>query len=229
MNTTITEERALYLSWQATDHGKRHIVAELIEKPGGQYCFRYLPGKDLENAKKLGFEGYPAFPKFDQEYTTNAIEPFVMRLPARTRTDFNTLLDFWEIHNTDISDFNLLAITGGKLRTDNFEFIDPHKTKRPNQFLTELAGFVHHAEDKKLRNIPAGSVLVLEREPDNQYDPYAVKVLYRDERIGYIKRVHSQTVSEEIAKGKTVTAVIKDFSVNGVVNSVLLKITISDK
>ena len=136
----------------------------------------------------------------DKEYSLNAIDPFVMRLPARSRADFIDLLNYWEIENSDISDFDLLAITGGKLRTDNYEFIDPHKVKRPNQFLTELAGFVYHAEDDKLRSIPAGAELQLERESGNRYDPYAVKVLYNGEQIGYIKRVHSQTIAEELDK-----------------------------
>ena len=222
------EERTIYLSWQAADHGKRYIVAELVEKPNGQYRFRYIADKDLEDAKKLGFNGYPAFPKLDQEYTINAIDPFVMRLPSRSRTDFNDLLNYWEIHNHEISDFDLLAITGGKLRTDNFEFIDPHKIKRPNQFLTELAGFVYHAEDHKLRSIPAGAELQLERDSGNRYDPYAVKVLYKGEQIGYIKRVHSQTIAEELDKGKKIRAEVKNFDVNGVVNSILLKITIAE-
>ena len=190
------EERTIYLSWQSTDHGKRYIIAELIEKSNGQYSFHYIPGNDLEEAKSQGFNGYPAFPKLDQEYTINAIDPFVVRLPARSRADFNDLLNYWEIHNHDISDFDLLAITGGRLRTDNFEFIDPHKVKRPNQFLTELAGFVYHAEDHKLRSIPAGAELQLELESGNRYDPYAVNVLYNGEQIGYIKRVHSQTIAE---------------------------------
>ncbi len=220
------EERTIYLSWQSTDHGNRYIVAELVETSKGQYYFHYIPGKDLEEAKKLGFNGYPAFPTLDQDYTVNAIDPFVMRLPARSRIDFNDLLNYWEIKNPDISDFDLLAITGGKLRTDNFEFIDPHKTKRPNQFLTELAGFVYHEEDQKLRTIPAGCELQLEREPNNSYDPYAVKVLYKGKQIGYIKKVHSQTIAQELDSGKQVKAEVKNFDVNGVVNSILLKITI---
>jgi len=225
MNTT---ERIIYLSWKSTDHGNRHIVAELIERPQGEYCFRYIQGEDLEKAKKLGFNGYPAFPDLNKEYTLNAIDPFVMRLPARARTDFAGLLNYWEIHNTDISDFDLLAITGGRLRTDNFELIDPHKIKRPNQFLTELAGFVHHAEDKKLRSLSVGEELQLERDPSNRWDPYAVKVLYQGKQIGFIKRVHSQTVAEEIAKGKKVKAEVRNSDINGVVNSILLKITIAD-
>ena len=222
------EERTIYLSWQATDHSKRYIVAELTEKSTGEYLFRYIPGHDLEEARNLGFNGYPAFPELDKEYSLNAIDPFVMRLPARSRADFIDLLNYWEIKNSDISDFDLLAITGGKLRTDNFEFIDPHKVKRPNQFLTELAGFVYHAEDDKLRSIPAGAELQLERESGNLYDPYAVKVLYNGEQIGYIKRVHSQTIAEELDKGKKVKAQVKNFNVNGVVNSILLKISITE-
>ena len=222
------EERTIYLSWQAADHGKRYIVAELVEKSKSQYGFHYIPGKDLEDAKKLGFNGYPAFPKLDQEYKINAIDPFVMRLPSRSRADFNDLLNYWEIKNPDISDFNLLAITGGKLRTDNFEFIDPHKVKRPNQFLTELAGFVYHEEDQKLRTIPSGRELQLVREHNNSYDPYAVKVLCKGKQIGYIKKVHSQTIAQELDSGKQVKAEVKNFDVNGVVNSVLLKITITE-
>lgn len=223
-----TAERKIYLSWQAIDHGNRYIVAELIEKPNGPYCFRYIQGKDLEEARKQGFKGYPAFTDFNKEYTIKAIDPFVMRLPARARDDFKDLLNYWEIRNPKITDFDLLAITGGRLQTDNFEFIDAHQAKRPNQFLTELAGFVHHVDDRKLRDIPPGAKLRLEREPDNKWDPHAVKVFYQEEQIGYIKKVHSNTISEEIDKGKAVDVEVKNFNVNGVVNSILLKVTISE-
>lgn len=222
------QERTIYLSWQAVDHGERYIVAELIQMANGEYCFHYIRGKDLEEAQKQGFNGYPAFPDFDKEYTNNAIDPFVMRLPARARTDLDALLNYWEIPTRDISDFDLLAITGGRLRTDNFEFIDPHRIKPPNQFLTELAGFVYYAEDQRLREIPVSAEVQLERDPGNRFDPSAVKVLYQGKQIGYIKKVHAQTVSEELAKGKRIRAEIKNFDVNGVVNSVLLKIIIFD-
>ena len=69
---------------------------------------------------------------------------------------------------------------------------------------------------------------MIERESGNRYDPYAVKVIYQGEQIGYIKKVHSQTIAEEIDKGKKVKAEIKNFDVNGVVNSILLKITIAE-
>ena len=114
------EQKKIYLSWQPAEHGNRYVVAELVQKSDGECCFRYIHDKDLDEARIQGFQGYPAFPDFQIEYTHNAIDPFVMRLPSRTRTDFSNLLSYWEINNSNITDFDLLSITGGKLRTDNF-------------------------------------------------------------------------------------------------------------
>lgn len=55
-----------------------------------------------------------------------------------------------------------------------------------------------------------------------------MKVLYQGEQIGYIKKVHSQTISKELDEGTTVNAEVKNFNVNGVVNSILLKLIISE-
>ena len=222
------EEKKIYLSWQQYEHQGRYIVAELIESSVGQYCFRYLSGKDLEDAQKLGFQGYPAFPDFRKEYNQNVIESFSMRLPARSRGDFKDLLTYWEINDTGISDFDLISITGGRLLTDTFEFIDPHANKRPDKFLTELAGFVHYAEDNHLRNIPVDSILQLERQTDNQWDPYAVKVLYKGKHVGYIKKLHAETIAEALNGGQIVVAKVSNANINGIINSILLRITIEE-
>jgi hypothetical protein len=219
--------RRVYLLWQSTDHSLRHIVGELIETNDKRYLFRYVAGKDLDVAKALGFSGYPAFPDLTKEYSQNVIESFAMRLPSRAREDFKKLLAYWDIHHADISDFDLLAITGGQLKTDRFEFIDPHEHKRPNQFLTELAGYTHYADDNILRNLPQGTVLDVEPEPANKYDPCAVKVLYGGQHIGYIKKVHSRTVAEEIKKGRKIGVNVNNANINGVVNSILLKVSVN--
>ena len=223
-----TDEKKIYLSWQQYEHQRRYIVAELIEISIGQYCFRYFPGEDLEDAKKLGFQGHPAFPDFKKKYEQNVIDSFAMRLPARTRDDFKDLLEYWEIEDTSISDFGLLSITGGRLLTDTFEFIDPHVNKRPDKFLTELAGFVHYAEDNHLRNIPVDSKLQLEREIDNQQDSYAIKVLYKGKHIGYIKKLHAKTIAEALDEGQYVIAEVSNANINGIINSILLRITIEE-
>lgn len=217
-------ERKIYLLWQSADHSRRYVIGELIENSDKQYSFRYVQGPDLEEAKKLGFDAYPAFPDLNKEYHQNVIESFAMRLPARSREDFQRLLEYWNIQDSNISDFDLLSITGGQLKTDYFEFIDPHEHKRPAEFLTELAGYAHYADDLMLRNLSRGIALDVELEPKNRWDSYAVKVKYKDKCIGYIKKIHSRTISSEIGKGRKIQVYVSNASINGVVNSVLLKV-----
>ena len=223
-------ERKIYLIWQEADHGSRHVIGELTEKASGHYVFRYLQGPDMSEAKKRGFAGYPSFPDLNQAYNENVIESFSMRLPSRSRDDFKVFLKYWEIENPSISDFDLLSITGAKLHTDHFEFIDPHTEKRPTDFLTELAGFHYYVKSgddvQTLKEFREGDAVQLVRDPANIEDTYAVKVMYKNKHVGYLKRVHARTVSEELTVGKQVSSEIKHVDANGIVNSVLLRIKI---
>ena len=115
------------LSWRRAGNLSSYVVGELIEPDDKHYLFRYVSGKDLEAAKALGFSGYPAFPDLTKEYSWNVIECFAIRLPSRSREDFKKLLEHWGSSDPDVSDFDLLAITGGCLMTDHFKFIIPNR------------------------------------------------------------------------------------------------------
>jgi len=223
-------ERKIYLIWQEAAHRSRFVVGELQEESNGGYVFRYLPRPDLDDALKSGFSCYPSFPDLNKEYRENVIESFSMRLPSRTRNDFKELLKYWDVQDSNLSDFDLLSITGGRLATDHFEFIDPHTEKRPIAFLTELAGFTHYVQGgedlEQLKRLHEGDSVQLVRDPNNPKDKNAVKVLYQNKHIGYIKRVHADTISAELGKGKQITSVIKHVDANGIVNAVLFRIAI---
>ncbi len=223
---TILVENKIFLIWQPSEHKKRYIVGELIQIDGKNYIFRYIKGDDLDEAIKKGFSGYPAFSDLDREYQENVLQTFSMRFPSRQSENFKKLLRYWQIYDQNINDFDLLSITGGQLATDTFEFIDPHSNKRPNAFLTEVAGFVFYADEKQLRTFNEGTKLDLKREPENNYDPFAVEVLYQGEKIGYIKRVHAETISKLLEQGINVEAELVNINANGIINSVLLKIYI---
>ena len=225
------QSRKIYLVWRAGQHKGRLVIGELSETPEKRYVFRYRDGSsDLKEALTLGFAGYPAFPLKGEEFTENIIETFSMRLPPRSRSDFHDFLKRWEIQNQNISDFDLLSITGGKLVTDHFEFIDPHAHKRPNQFITELAGITHTLKDgnvvEQLKKLKGGKEVSLRRNPDNRFDPDAVEVYYSNNHVGHIKRIHATTISNELKANIPVKAFIKDIDANGVINSVLLKVSI---
>lgn len=43
-----------------------------------------------------------------------------------------------------------------------------------------------------------GNVVTLEPEPDNKYDPFAVKVILHDEHVGYVPRSFSEWVTKNL-------------------------------
>lgn len=218
--------KRIYLTWQPHAHEERLLIGELIQMSNQEYSFQYVQGSELEKAKHIGFKGYPAFPDLTKVYNINVIESFEMRLPAREREDFLKLLERWEIKDSSISSFDLLAITGGQLPTDYFEFIDPHDEMPPTEFLSEIAGFVYHCDDKCLRGLAINTELNLEREPANKYDKFAVKVSLSGKQLGYIKKIHSWVVSKAITNDWHVSAKIRRIDANGIVNAIVIKINI---
>lgn len=50
-------------------------------------------------------------------------------------------------------------------------------------------------------DVKSGDLLELEREPSNKHDPFAVKVFYDDQFIGYVEREFSEEVSKLIDSG----------------------------
>jgi hypothetical protein len=52
-----------------------------------------------------------------------------------------------------------------------------------------VAGFQHHAGPGLYALMGVGDVLTLHREPDNPYDPRAVRVYWQGAQIGYAPRV----------------------------------------
>jgi hypothetical protein len=64
------------------------------------------------------------------------------------------------------------------------------------------------------RHIAASSVrvgdrLVLQAEPDNPHDPYAIRVLLGDKHIGYVQRDKARILSREMSFGRQVQAFAK--------------------
>jgi hypothetical protein len=53
-----------------------------------------------------------------------------------------------------------------------------------------------------------GDTVRLEREPENQFDAYAIKVLVEDMHIGYIERGQAAWISPLIDDGDEATAVV---------------------
>ena len=81
----------------------------------------------LKDALRNGYRLHPSFPEIGKEYESKFLfSAFLRRLPDRNRKDYAPI--FVELGVTDeSSDFDLLAITGGKLNSDSYEFVKPNE------------------------------------------------------------------------------------------------------
>ncbi|MEW5786211.1 MAG: HIRAN domain-containing protein [Pseudomonadota bacterium] len=69
-----------------------------------------------------------------------------------------------------------------------------------------LAGFQHHAGPALFSLMEPGQFLTLRREPDNPYDPLAVRVEWRGVQIGYAPRADNVDLARLMDRGQAVEA-----------------------
>lgn len=72
---------------------------------------------------------------------------------------------------------------------------------------------MHFRENGKaiVENLLAPAVFTLEREPLNQYDVYAIKVMYGEDHIGYIERKQAMFISPWMDQGVKFSCVADEF------------------
>lgn len=80
---------------------------------------------------------------------------------------------------------------------------------------TGLAGKNFHIESKMeqeaLDNIKPGTELLLFREPENEFDKWAIAVyLTEEDKIGYVSRYKNETIARLMDVGKKFIAIVDD-------------------
>ena len=183
----IIEPEKLLLSWQTNGKRGRLFVAELIRK-GENADLIYLQNCDeFHDAESLGFKGYPGFSSDRQRYD-NVLFAFMKRLPPRSRGDFGKYLDSLRIyHNAVISDFALLGYSGAKLPDDDFTVIHTFENAAPPfEFLLQVQGYRYYMEQLPFENIKLEQKATFQAEPENEFDPKAIKVLVGGIHAGYV-------------------------------------------
>ncbi|PXV62681.1 hypothetical protein CLV62_11870 [Dysgonomonas alginatilytica] len=184
--------KKIYLSWRPSKGLSRLMVGEIIIH-AEVINFRYIK-EELNKATKLGFSGYPGLP-IDKPEHLASLDLFIKRLINTDRSDAEFLLNFWEIDSNYKEDkLYLLAMTQGIMQTDNFEFLANFELKEGLTFVSDVAGLSHSKFD--LTKVKIGSELTFEKE-NHIKDKDAVKVLFKGELVGYIKKGHNQIFHEE--------------------------------
>jgi len=209
----ICEPRQLYLAWQAPDHmGDRFRWAVAVIRPKGDtYTLRYLaPGREFEALNQgrsfnrvvaLGYHGYPAFGLRRSENSVGVLEALMRRLPPRSRPDYKDYQRQFRIApEAAPSDFALIGATEAKLPSDGFSVVDPLDGEARNcDLMLEIAGFRYYLAGLAFP-LEVGQAVEILPEPQNKFDPGAVQVRVRSEKIGNINRLQAPTFLKWLAE-----------------------------
>lgn len=212
----FVEPNRLLLYWQAQDSASRsrYYVGQLTRQNGRVTLEYDSQGAEFSEALTLGFQGYPAFDLRQTVHNHQVLEAFMRRLPPRSRQDFGRYLELRGIpKEIQIDDFTLLGYTGAKLPNDGFELVHPFDDA-PNQFefLLEVAGFRHNSKIP-VEQVSDGDSVRYIAEPDNEWDPKAVRLEVAGNTLGYVPRGYLSMLHRMWENGARVEGQV--FRVNG--------------
>lgn len=82
-----------------------------------------------------------------------------------------------------------------------------HSVRNPLQRIeSSIAGIPYENRLVFATQVNEGDELLLEPEPNNIYDPYAVRVLFQANEIGYVRRDVARIISRELLLGRELSA-----------------------
>ena len=226
----IVEPKKLLLSWQIASGSDRlrMFVAELIRN-GDDANLVYLKGsEDFSKAQNLGFEKYTGFDT-EKEVHENVLGSFMKRLPPRNRRDFGRFLDALRLKSdAEISDFALLGYSGAKLPDDDFTVIHIlENASVPFELMLLVQGYQHYQEQLPFTELSVDMQADFEAEPDNKFDPEAIKVIINGVRAGYVCRGLTGSFHKWMKAGLTISAYVE--RINGTVQKPKIFLYVSVK
>ncbi len=203
----------IFLIWKNPASRCNFVVGELSKN--GMYEFRYVD--EVKAAISEGFQYLVSFDDPEKTYQSEILFPaFSSRLPDRKRRDIHDILVKYKMESYD--EFELLKRSGARLPIDNLEFIDPILDfAKPFSRDFYVAGSRHYlgcngelCDDSLLLEV--GENLYLEREPENEFDKYAVKIMKAGGRhIGYLPRYYSASISNALEYNVKIRCVVEEF------------------
>lgn len=175
-------------------------------------------------AKEKGLRRLPGFGD-PEEAQKEEIKSWLMQRSVNPdRSDFNQIKAFFSI--PDKSDFfDILAYTQGVSPTDNFEFVARYHPNKHFVFTTDIAGLSHCIKNEAPL-LRVSDKLEYKHEGDNEKDKNAVAVYFSNEKLGYIKKIHSEYIVDCIKRNIELDIIViaVQLSKNDVLDTVFVKI-----
>ena len=202
----------MWLIWKNPKTRRRYKIGVLTYNKQ-QYIFKYV-NPELDDARKNGFEFFPGFEDIHKEYSNKELFANIeTRLPNPARPDYLEILNVYGLEK-DSTKLEILRATKGRLLTDNYEFV-PTFDKVKVQF--DVAGTRHCSDVKKcLKLISVNDKLLLELEPNNLYDEYAIKVILDKNNkyyhLGYVPRYYSKELTKLLKDNVEYSAMVQSLN-----------------
>lgn len=184
--------KTLFLAWQDSESGSWFAIGRLTFN-GKEYQFNYTNGV-LEAKLKCGFEPLPSFPDFSKVYISQKLFPlFSNRVMPRSRPDYHEFVQWLNIPKYEDDPIALLARSGGKRVTDQFEvFPCPEPDENGRYCIHFFAHGLRHLPKpaiERINGLEVGELLYLAHEFQNRYDSSALLLCTEDRWIvGYCPR-----------------------------------------
>lgn len=192
----------LYLIWKDPETRRNFTIGKLTRD--SKYKFEYC--EDAGAAEESGWKLLGTFPDYQTYESANLFPVFASRLPDKKRRDIKKVLEKYGLKEFD--EFELLRRSGARLPIDTYEFVDPIFAE--DEVIERdfyIMGIRHHAacngtDCALLPTLKPGDLLVLEAEPENEYDRFAIRALTQTgEHLGYIPRYYNKAILTRIEKG----------------------------
>ena len=196
--------KSLFLAWQDPNARTWFPVGRLTHEHG-LYRFSYLQGA-LEAREQAGFEPILSFPQFDYRYVSSDLFPlFANRLLRPSRPEYKDFIQWLNIPEHQDDPIALLARSGGKRKTDNFEvFPCPEQEADGNyhiHFFTHGLRHFPEAEQQHVQTLPPDTPLWLMHDLQNPFDSRALVLRTADRhQVGYCPRYLAQDLYELVSK-----------------------------
>ena len=184
--------KTLFLAWQDPVSRSWFPIGRLTFN-GKEYQFNYTNGF-LKALLERFFKPLPSFPDFSKVYTSQKLFPlFSNRVMPRSRPDYPEFVQWLNIPKHEDDPIALLARSGGKRVTDNFEvFPCPEPDENGRYRIHFFAQGLRHLPKpaiERINGLQVGELLYLAHEFQNRYDSSALLLCTEDHWIvGYCPR-----------------------------------------
>lgn len=194
---------ALFVAWRNSETRRIYPVGRLLRlvNPAG-YEFAYIEG--ARTAAQQGFQPFLAFPDWTKVYRSRELLPFFKnRVLSRSRPEYEGYVAALDValDAAEAEPMTLLAVSGGRRATDLVELfpdwsVDPSGQAITARFLLRGVQYIAGAEER-IQHLRAGEPLHPVADPQNQFNPRAVKLHTADDVwIGYVPDYLASRVSQ---------------------------------